>query len=151
MPGALPPSPPPCRGLLYWDTGFGVLDGSIYPCGMGGMGLPLLRVGIWAAHSGPSPPASSIDCLLILSMPGAPSVNPSSLTPLPPIQSYWRYCPTTSAMTLPATSTSGPCEHHDGTSLTMLTHSHHRMAYNDQQYRYSNLPSMQHRAIGVKL
>ena len=45
MPGALPPSPPPCRGLLYWDTGFGVLDGSIYPCGMGGMGLPLLRVG----------------------------------------------------------------------------------------------------------
>ena len=48
-PGALPPDPRPCRGLVLGlmlsRSHFGVLDGSIYPCGMGGMGLPLLRVG----------------------------------------------------------------------------------------------------------
>ena len=47
--GALPPDPRPCRGLvrglMLSRSHFGVLDGSIYPCGMGGMGLPLLRVG----------------------------------------------------------------------------------------------------------
>ena len=40
--------------------------------------------GIWAAHSGPSPPASSIDCLPI-SMPGAPSVSSS---PVPIVLRY---------------------------------------------------------------
>ena len=94
--GARPPGPPALRGCCTGTPALCSRDPTL-GCWMGrftlvvweGWGFPCSEWdtgGIWAAHSGPSPPASSIDCLPIHSMPGAPSVFPSSLPPLPPIQ-----------------------------------------------------------------